>query len=116
MKTALFLVISLISGLAHAITCTAEFRKVLQSNQIIEKKVTMPITYQDSVYVRYEADVEEMGYVAQFEKGTNRALVTVSRAPNYTEGSNTNTTFNDEGRFTLAHVNGLLMGKIICTR
>lgn len=115
MKTALFLVISLLANAAQAITCMAELRKVINRNQVIEKEVKMPVTHESSAFVIYELTVEEMGYVATFEKGTNRAFVTVARGPDYTEGSNANTSFNDEGRFTLAHVSGSLVGKITCT-
>lgn len=117
MKTALFLIMSLAFTSAQAAeTCVAQYRKVLENNQVVEKSVVMSVTYDSPSYLRYEADLLELGYVAQFEKGTNRVQVTVSRGPNYTEGALTNTTYNDEGRLTQALVLNNLMGKITCTK
>lgn len=116
MKTALFLITFLTLGAAQASDkCVAYYRKVV-NNQVTEKAVEMKATYEDKFYLRLEAEILEMGYVAQFEKGTNRAQVTVSRGPNYTEGALTNTTYNDEGRFTQALVLNHLVGKITCTQ
>ncbi|MBX3019769.1 MAG: hypothetical protein KF767_17920 [Bdellovibrionaceae bacterium] len=116
MKIALFLVTLMALGPALAADkCVALYRKV-ENNQTIEKTVEMKATYDDKFWLRLEADILEMGYVALFEKGTNRAQVTVSRGPAYTEGAITNTTYNDEGRFTQALVLNNIVGKITCTK
>lgn len=115
MKIALFLITLLSLNSAFADTCIAHYRKV-ENNQVVEKNVEMKATYEDNFWRRLETDIFEIGYVVLFEKGTNKAQVTVSKGPNYTDGALTNTTYNEDGRFTQALVLNNLVGKITCTK
>lgn len=84
--------------------CMALHRLSLDPSRVDVKEIEMPITHEDSVYLRYEVDLVGVGYVVQIEKSTSQALVTLAKAPDYMDGTVANTTFNSEGRFTLSLV------------
>lgn len=98
------------------IECTAQYRKVLSESKVVEEAAVMKQTFEDEDNVRLEADVQDMGYVVTLKKTSDEVFASVVRAPNYEQGSNSNTTFNQQGRLTLAYVDGQLLGKIVCLK
>lgn len=121
MKSILFAVVLLTSVLAQADlhpwpTCKAEYRDMLVTGTVETLDASMYVTLNDQSYLRFEADIKKLGYIVRFEKGTDKVFVTISVAPGYTVGTNANTTFNQDGTFTLAYVNNNLVGKITCKK
>jgi hypothetical protein len=112
-----------LSAWAETITgsleCKAIYRSVETINgkeKFIDEEAPMPITFAQLNTVKYEVDLGKKYFSLTEDKLSNSLLANITAAPDYTKGSLTRGTTDDQGRFNLSTVDGVTVHRMECKR
>lgn len=93
--------------------CTAHY-DYLEPNHVVQKQISMPLTYQQGTAVKYGVDFEGhyFGVTGDLSDGTY--LLLISEAPDYTSGISASASFGARNRIRLSNVNKYTVYTVEC--
>lgn len=98
------------------VTCTAKYFEVLPDGSAKRAESVLKVLEESSAHLLLETELEGRGYVFNGPKSDGPYLVTISKAPDYTTGSNATTEFSEQGRLQISVVEGPIVHKLECYR
>ncbi|KYG63151.1 hypothetical protein AZI86_15705 [Bdellovibrio bacteriovorus] len=101
---------------AENVKCTAKYFEVLPDGNARKAESVLKVTDDSTAHLLLETELEGRGYVFNGPKKNGPYMLTISKAPDYTFGSNTTGEFSAEGRLQVSVVEGNIVHKLECYR